>query len=175
MLLYLIGDMKKSTYFYLDKYKISPEEWSNKKLREERTTEFRASMLNMVNHFKNDHSKCSKQAECSSPKYLPSRDVIHNKNAAKKLTQTLKKSRVYEFAEGMLTGITTSDDESFNHVAGGFIEKRINFDTLVYNIRIGICVLYWNENATVNRGRKWDGHDYMKLVFNGYFSKLGLI
>ena len=132
-------------------------------------------MLNIVNHYQNVHTNCREDAECSSRKYLPSRDLIENKAAAKKLTQTLKKSRVYEYAEGMLLGITTSDDESFNHVVGGFIEKRINFGTKVYNLRVGICVLYWNENATVNRGRPWVGHDYMQLVLNAYFSKLGLI
>ena len=82
-------------------------------------------MMNMVSHFQDVHTNCSKEAECSAPKYMPSRDIITNKDAVKKLSETLKKSRVYEFAEGMLLGITTSDDESFNHVAGGFIEKRV--------------------------------------------------
>lgn len=128
-------------------------------------------MLNMVNHWQNNHTNCNKQAECSKPRYLPTRDLITNKSAAKKLTETLKKSKVFQFAEGMLLGVTTSDDESLNNVLGTWIEKRVNFSTIVYALRVGIVVLKWNEN-TVNRGTRKQGFDWMNIILQAYFAKL---
>lgn len=71
----------------------------------------------------------------------------------------------------MVLGITTSDDESINNVLGAFIEKRVNFSSPVYNMRVGIVVLYWNAN-TVNRGTRKVDYNWMDDVKTGYFESI---
>ena len=139
--------------------------------REKRADEFRSKMVNMVNHYQNIHTNCDVKSECHRPNYLPSRDIIHNKKAAAKLTETLKKSKVYEFADGMLLGFPTSDCESINNTMSAYIEKRICFETKVYNLRSGIVVLHWNENVK-NRGTRKNDYHYMQEVLTGYFENL---
>ena len=145
--------------------------WNNKKEREKGTAVFRSRILNMVSHYQNVHTKCDVKSECRRPNYLPSRDIIHDKRAAVKLTETLKKSKVYEFAEGMLLGFTTSDCESINNTMGADIEKRVCFESEVYNLRSGIVVLHRNENVK-NRGTRKNDYQYMQDVLTGYFEIL---
>ena len=162
--------MKKSTLVYLEQVQLSPADWKNEDLRNEKAAELRGKMLNMVNHYQDDHTNCNPDSECAEPRYMPSRDIIPTK-VAKKLTETLKKSKIYQFAEGMVLGITTSDDESINNVLGAFIEKRVNFSSPVYNMRVGIVVLYWNAN-TVNRGTRKVDYNWMDDVKTGYFESI---
>lgn len=108
-------------------------------------------LLSVVDHYTDDHSKCSQAARCrTDPKYEPSRILLTNPKAQDLLCAAIRKSTLFSSANDFVHGKYTSHVESFNNVMNMFHDKRIYYSDKEYLTRSQITVLYWNENS----GRK---------------------
>lgn len=108
----------------------------------------KSSLLNIVDHYKNNHSNCDETSRCKKdPNYEPSRIVISSSCAEKLLLGVIMKSNIYRYPEDYILCRETAYVESFNNVINIYQDKRIAFGDLQYNTRSHLAVMQWNENV----------------------------
>ena len=108
----------------------------------------RASLLNVVSHYKDDHSACSLKSRCrTDSNYEPSRIILTSKKTEDLLTSVITKSTLYTAAADFVLGRSTSHVESFNNTMNMFHDKRIYYSDIEYNTRLQIAAMHWNENV----------------------------
>lgn len=108
------------------------------------------SLLNIVNHYKDEHEHCSETSRCKTdPNYEPSKCVITDPKAEMLLGRALMNTQVYKSPMDYIHCMDSYYVESFNNAILQYHDKRINFSKPVYVLRTNLAVLDWNEH--VNR------------------------
>ena len=93
----------------------------------------RASLDNIVPHYKNDHRNCSESSRCKTDgNYEPSKQnlIIQSQRAEQLLRDAIRKTVVYKNAEDFTHAMDTFYVESFNNVLNVYLDKRIFSDEL---------------------------------------------
>ena len=107
------------------------------------------SLDNITLHYQNQHDKCDPSSQCKSVEsYFPSRIIIQDKVAVKLLENCIKKLYIYKHPEKYVNCIDTHFVESFNNVVLIYLDKRIHYGNVMYQIRIGLAILDWNNNVS---------------------------
>ena len=88
------------------------------------------------------HRQCN-----SSASYFPSRIILKDEVAFNLLQNYIKKLYIYKHPENYVNCIATHFVESFNNVVLIYLDKRIYYGNLMYQIRIGLAILDWNNNV----------------------------
>lgn len=122
-------------------------------------------------HYQGDHSGCHSRSSCHKPHYVPGKEVIEDPNTAAALLKNLKESNIYKHAEAFSRCRDTYWVESFNHQLLIYLPKRIHFSTKVFDMRMSLALLDWNENVNrpytsqskVHDLRRPDRHGEMKV------------
>ncbi|CAC5388241.1 unnamed protein product [Mytilus coruscus] len=108
------------------------------------------SLLNIVEHYKNNHEHCSELSRCKTDSnYEPTRYLIKDPKAEMLLGRALMNTQVYKSPTDYVHCMDSYDVESFNNAVLQYHDKRINFSKQVYILRTNLAVLDWNEH--VNR------------------------
>ena len=107
------------------------------------------SLLNVVEHYQNNHTKCHSSSRCRQKEYpyIPSRIVIDDPKAISLLTREIISSTLYKHPEDFVLCKETAHVESFNNTMNMFQDKRIYYSDTEYLTRSKVSVLHWNENA----------------------------
>ena len=117
----------------------------------------RMSLLNAVEHYKNNHSNCFSTSRCKTdPNYEPSRIVITSQKAEALLVHAIQKSMLYRFAQNFVLGRETAHVESFNNTMNMFHDKRSFYGKEEYALRSHIAVMHWNENVGRAHTSVWE-------------------
>lgn len=105
-------------------------------------------LVNIVEHYKNNHSECHHSSRCKKDKnYEPSRLVIADKFSEKLLLGVITGSNLYKYPEDYVLAKDTYYVESFNNTMNMFQDKRIAFGDQAYRTRSFLAVCHWNENV----------------------------
>ncbi|CAC5406120.1 unnamed protein product [Mytilus coruscus] len=108
------------------------------------------SLLNIVEHYKNNHEHCSKSSSCKTDSnYEPTKYLIKDPKAEMLLGRALMNTQVYKSPTDYIHCMDSYYVESFNNAIFQYHDKRINFSKQVYILRTSLAVLDWNEH--VNR------------------------
>ena len=118
--------------------------------------QLRESLLNVVEHYKGNHSKCFASSRCQKdPKYESSKKIISESVAESMLKNAILKSVLYTSAPDFILGKSTYHVESFNNVMNIFHDKRIAFGDEQYLARSHLAVCHWNENCDRQYTSTW--------------------
>ena len=108
------------------------------------------SILNIKEHYKNNHEHCFEQSRCKTDSnYEPSKYIIKDPKAEMLLGRALMNTQVYKSPLDYVYCMDSYYVESFNNAILQYHDKRINFSKPVYVLRTNLAVLDWNEH--VNR------------------------
>ncbi len=151
----------------------------------------KSSLLNVIEHYKNNHSDCSSSSRCKKdPNYEPSRIVLTSQKAIALLKRAVENTVIYKYPNDFNLGKDTFYVESFNNVMNVFQDKRIAFSDSIYNMRSQLAVCHWNENVNRNFTSEWQArapggqrcrkkknyksatYDYRGNVWSRYMSRL---
>lgn len=109
---------------------------------------FKGYLDNIVPHYQNVHNNCSQESRChTDPQYVPSRLIIRSQQAANILQNAIESLYMYKHPEKYILCASTHYVESFNNVAHMYLDKRVHFKSEFYDLKIGLCVLDWNEHV----------------------------
>ncbi|CAG2242369.1 unnamed protein product [Mytilus edulis] len=115
---------------------------------EENPKELKDVLLNIVEHYKNNHQKCHPDSRCKrDTNYEPKRIIISIPIAEKLLLGVIRKSTIYTHPEDYVLAKDTCYVESFNNTMNMFQDKRIAFSNDNYQARSQLAVCHWNENV----------------------------
>ena len=115
---------------------------------EENPEKLQALLLNIVQHYKNNHDSCHSTSRCrKDPNYKISRKVLTDPRAEKVLLGVIKNSVVFKNPQDYRLCRDTYYVESFNNVVNVYQDKRISFSDDQYNARANLAVCHWNENV----------------------------
>ncbi|VDH99404.1 Hypothetical predicted protein [Mytilus galloprovincialis] len=118
---------------------------------EQNPKELKDLLINVVEHYKNNHTKCHPDSRCKRDlNYEPKRSTINKPIAEKLLLGVIHKSVIFKSPDHFVLARDTSYVESFNNTMNMFQDKRIVFSDANYNTRACLAVCHWNEN--VDRG-----------------------
>ncbi|CAG2211866.1 unnamed protein product [Mytilus edulis] len=118
---------------------------------EQNPKELKDLLINVVEHYKNNHTKCHPDSRCKRDvNYEPKRSTINKPIAEKLLLSVIHKSVIFKSPDHFVLARDTSYVESFNNTMNMFQDKRIVFSDANYNARACLAVCHWNEN--VDRG-----------------------
>ena len=108
----------------------------------------RSGLLNIVEHYKNNHSHCSPTSRCkTNVNYISSKLPLTDVKAEAALFAFMKRLRVYKQAERYCHCMDTHYVESFNNAVLQYVDKRISFGEDSYKLRINLAILDWNEHV----------------------------
>ncbi|XP_078360544.1 uncharacterized protein LOC144644837 [Oculina patagonica] len=108
----------------------------------------RTSLTNIVEHYKGNHRHCHQESRCKTQgDYVPTKRIIKNPEAAEALLKAIKGTSVYKYAEDFAKCRDTYYIESFHNCLLIYVPKRIHFGDKVYNMRVYLACLDWNENV----------------------------
>ena len=109
--------------------------------------QLRGSLDNIVNHYKNDHRNCHATSGCQRNGYVPSRDIIVNQSAENLLTNAIRSLYIYKHPYKYTHCRDTHYIESYHNTILIHIDKRLHFHSQMYDIKLGIAILDWNEHV----------------------------
>ena len=116
----------------------------------------RKSLLNIVEHYKNNHNDCHPSSRCKTDvNYKPSKVVIQSKDAQRLFIDAIMKTPVYKNAEDFVLAMDTFYVESFNNCLNVYHDKRIAFQNPHYIMRTNLTILHWNENVNRDYTSVW--------------------
>ena len=126
---------------------------------------FRARLLNAVEHYKNNHTLCSPQSRCKTdPNYEPSKITITTPEAETILRKAILTSNVYKNAEHYAYNMSTAHVESFNNLLNVYHDKRIGFGHTAYKIRTNLAIIDWNAQRDSNEESRSIKHLFHRVV-----------
>ena len=126
--------------------------WAMKNCDENPET-LRASISNITDHYKDNHSKCHPTSRCKlDDAYEPSKVIITDPIAERLLRHALEKTIVYKSAQDYVHCMDTYFVESFNNTMLQYHDKRVGSlgDTL-YKFKTQLSVLDWNDHIGSRR------------------------
>ncbi|CAC5410848.1 unnamed protein product [Mytilus coruscus] len=116
---------------------------------EENPKELRDVLLNIVEHYKNNHQKCHPDLRFKrDTNYKPKRIVLK--------PGVIRKSTIYTHPEDYVLAKDTCYVESFNNTMNIFQDKRIAFSNDNYQARSQLAVCHWNENVDCDFTSIWN-------------------
>lgn len=125
-------------------------------------------MLNIVQHYKNNHGSCHSTSRCrKDPNYESSRKVLTNPQAEKLLLGVIKNSVIFKNPQDYRLCRDTYYVESFNNVVNVYQDKRISFSDEQYNARANLAVCHWNENVDREYTSVWKPNHRMPRSLKG--------
>ncbi len=93
------------------------------------------NILNIIDHYKGSHTKCSLLSRCLvDHPYIPSKVAITSEVAVASLRTYLQKTAIYKDAESYRYCMDTHYVESFNNALLQYHDKRIVFGDLTYKV-----------------------------------------
>ena len=101
----------------------------------------------ITKHYQNDHSLCNAASRCKQQNYVCSRILIKNSTAVALLEKCIQGLYIYKHPGKYIHSMDTHYVESFNNAVLMYIDKRVHYHNSMYNIRIGLAILDWNENV----------------------------
>jgi hypothetical protein len=107
----------------------------------------RASIMNIVDHYKGCHANCDIQSPCQRPGYRPSKIQLTDPTTIAAYTTMLQSTLIYKEAPSYCRCRDTFWVESFNHQLLSYLPKRIHFGTVTFVMRMNLACLDWNENV----------------------------
>ncbi|CAC5391380.1 unnamed protein product [Mytilus coruscus] len=111
------------------------------------------SLLNIVEHYKNNQEHCSELSRCKTDSnYEPTKYLIKDPKAEMLLGRALMNIQVYKSPTDYVHCMDSYYVESFNNAILQYHDKRINFSKQVYILRTNLAILDWKEH--VNRQTK---------------------
>ena len=103
----------------------------------------KASIDNIICHYKNIHTNCSPESRCrKDPQYQPSKIIITDSTAEELLVKALHSAVVYKQPEHFVNAMDTFHVESFNNVLNMFHDKRIALKEVEYKRRSMLAVCH---------------------------------
>ena len=101
-----------------------------------------------IPHFQNDHAHCHLESACKADDYVTiEQTVLTDPVAVKMLEDFIHSLVVYKQAQDYVYGHDTYYVESFNNVCLIYLDKRIHYQTTMYELRSNLAVLDWNEHV----------------------------
>lgn len=135
---------------------------------EENPQKLQSLLLNIVQHYKNDHGSCHSTSRCrKDPNYEISRKVLTNPQAEKLLLGVIKNSVIFKNPQDYRLCRDTYYVESFNNVVNVYQDKRISFSDEQYNARANLAVCHWNENVDREYTSVWKPNHRMPRSLKG--------
>ena len=123
--------------------------WSMKNCEQD-PEKLKLNILNITQHFQNNHQYCHETSRCKTDKnYIPSKTKNCDPKAEALLGQALMNTQIYKSPRDYIYCMDTYYVESFNNALLQYHDKRINFSREVYQLRRNLAVIDWNEH--VNR------------------------
>lgn len=108
----------------------------------------RSQLRNIVEHYKGNHRECNQESRCRTQEdYVPTKRLIKNPNAVQALLKAIMSTSIYKHAEDFAKCRDTYYVESFHNCLLIYVPKRIHFSDKVYNMRVHLACLDWNENV----------------------------
>lgn len=121
--------------------------WCMKNCKED-AQKLREMMDSIIPHYTGDHSTCHQDSRCKRDNpYIPSKCLITTEAAVTALSKFLHNNVIYKDAASYRFCADTHYVESFNNALLQYHDKRICFGRKVYDLRIALAVLDWNENV----------------------------
>ena len=109
-------------------------------------SQLKANIEVCINHFQNKHDACNMESECKHPDW-PSFTILKDPVAVNLLGKFIKSLTVYKKAENYVLGCDTYYVESFNNKCLIYLDKRIHYGDLMYELCSALVVLDWNEHV----------------------------
>lgn len=114
----------------------------------ENPEKLRGNILNIISHYKDDHTKCHETSRCRTDvNYEMSKKKLDDPKAEHILERALTRLQVYRNAEDYIYCMDTFYVESFNNAVLQYHDKRINFSDSTYLFRSQLGIIDWNENV----------------------------
>ncbi|XP_068684450.1 uncharacterized protein [Montipora foliosa] len=111
--------------------------------------DFRETLLTVVDHYQDNHNKCSEGSRCKSEGYIMSKKLLTESRAIAAYKKAIMGTSIYRHATDYMRCRETFWIETLHTVMLIYVPKRIHFGDNTYNMRVELAVLDWNEN--VNR------------------------
>jgi hypothetical protein len=116
-----------------------------------------------IEHFQMRHDGCDPTSVCCQPGYAPDYVVLQDPVAILLLTNFVRRSAIYRKPADYVYGRDTYLVESFNNVVLLYLDKRIHYRDLTYEMRRNLAVLDWNEHVSRDHTSVWhawtDGYE----------------
>ena len=114
----------------------------------ENPEKLRGNILNIISHYKDDHTKCHEISRCRTDvNYEMSKKKLDDPKAEHILERALTRLQVNRNAEDYIYCMDTFYVESFNNAVLQYHDKRINFSDSTYLFRTQLGITDWNENV----------------------------
>ena len=107
-----------------------------------------SSLNNIKEHYRGEHQSCLAISRCkANPNYVSSRLLITDDKPIELLDKCTKNLYIYKHPEKYIHCMDTHYVESFNNTALVYVDKRIHYKTPMYQLRLHLAVIDWNEHV----------------------------
>jgi hypothetical protein len=103
----------------------------------------RELLINIVEHYKDNHAGCHHTSYCKRPNYTANKDILTDPQAIDAFSKKIKSLAIYRHADSYARCRDTFWVESFNHALLSYLPKRIHFGDAAYHMRMDIAVMDW--------------------------------
>ena len=114
----------------------------------------KSMILNIVEHYKNNHVDCHPSSRCKTDvNYEPSKTIISDSNAELLLRKVLERTLIYKSPGDFVHCMDTYLVECFNNSMLQYHDKRLgsHFGEKLYKFRTDLSVLDWNDHVNSRR------------------------
>ncbi|XP_068759575.1 uncharacterized protein [Montipora capricornis] len=110
--------------------------------------ELRNYMVNIIDHYKGDHSKCHEDSRCHEEGYVCSKKPLVSDRAIAAYRKAIEGTTIYKNASDYAQCRDTYWVETLHLVMLVYAAKRIHFSRAdTYEMRMQLAILDWNENV----------------------------
>ena len=107
----------------------------------------RQHLDNSVLHFQDIHDGCDTDSECKEQGYVPDFTIVRDHVAVQLLREFIKSLTLYKMAGNFVLNMDTYYVESFNNTCLIYLDKRIHYKDVMYELRSDLSVICWNEHV----------------------------
>ena len=121
---------------------------------QENALTLRSMILNIIEHYKNNHTSCAPDSRCKTDtNYEPSKITITDSTAESLLRQALMKTTIYKSPYDYVHCMDTYYVESFNNSMLQYHDKRLasHCGEKSYKFRTHLAILDWNDHINSRR------------------------
>ena len=105
------------------------------------------SLDSIVDHYMQNPANCHPTSRCKQNNYVPSRDIIMDPIAERLLRNCIRSLYIYQHPEKYTHCRDTHYIESYHITILIHVDKRLHYHSLMYDIKLGIAILDWNEHV----------------------------
>ena len=144
------------------------------------TIKFTEMLDNISEHYQDKHDKCHPTSRCKATEdYTLSRTKLTSARAIELLRDAVSSLYMYKHPEKYVLCRDTHYIESFHNTVLVYLDKRIHYHDVMYNLRISLAILDWNEHvdreatstyksSRVTNPRRRAPHRVLKPKTNGF-------